>query len=269
MIYLKTIIFAPYEVKFLNLNLLESYDFVDRYIICEFNRTHTGKKHDYIFGNYIKSFGRNVRKKIIYIRGDISDQVQSPKNSNFAHLYESLMRGYFVKEVALEDKDIVFAVDCDEILYKQCYPTILKKINWFSPIYRLKLRQFFYRINYLWKDKDIIAPVACRAEYYKYDDYPAKWRDEGLVTREYMGCHFSWCMSTSEMMEKIGSYAHGPEYKGIINETVLKNAIGKKTYPFDKSVDFRIKQLDIMNDRSYYPQSLYKNLHDFQKLIAK
>ena len=51
MIYLKTYFYSPHEIKFLKLNLMEAYDYIDKFIICEYNMRHTGlsSKNDYIF----------------------------------------------------------------------------------------------------------------------------------------------------------------------------------------------------------------------------
>ena len=48
-VYLKTYFYVEHEVKFLAMNLLEAYDHIDGFIICEHNRTHTGRPRDYIW----------------------------------------------------------------------------------------------------------------------------------------------------------------------------------------------------------------------------
>ena len=44
MIYLKTYFYTENEIKFINLNLMESYEHIDKFIICEANIHHTGEK---------------------------------------------------------------------------------------------------------------------------------------------------------------------------------------------------------------------------------
>ena len=71
MIYLKTYFYTEHEVKFLKLNLLESFNHIDKFIICEFNRTHTGEEREYIFDNYKHLFTQEELSKIIYLPCDI------------------------------------------------------------------------------------------------------------------------------------------------------------------------------------------------------
>ena len=51
MIYLKTYFYSEHEVPFLMLNLLEAYPYIDKFIICEYNYTHTGLKRKYIWND--------------------------------------------------------------------------------------------------------------------------------------------------------------------------------------------------------------------------
>ena len=49
MIYLKTYFYTEHEFKFLKLNLIEGFNYIDKFIICEYNRTQTGEPREYIF----------------------------------------------------------------------------------------------------------------------------------------------------------------------------------------------------------------------------
>ena len=118
---------------------------------------------------------------------------------------------------------------------------------------QLKLRQFFYKTNYLWSGKDFVSPIAT---YYKSINpkFPNNWRDIGrAITHEYVGCHFSWCMSVDEMMHKLDTYSH-PRYRFCANSELLQNAIDNKTYPFDTTTTFNILELDTQD--SILPMSL-------------
>jgi len=275
MIYLKTIFSAPNEIKYLKLNLREASNYIDKMIICEFNRTHTGQPRNLIFKNYLNNFSEQEKSKIIYIGADLSDQTKLAINdSKTAHKNERLMRGYFVKEVPLQNNDIIFSVDADEIIYKQFYNPIIKALQnakwpWQTKSWLLPLQQFFYKINYLWENLIIdYGPVACRAEYF-LKKYPAQWRGKGKKFKSLVGAHFSWCLTTEEMITKLHSYAHNQDYGHLANKDILEDAIKNKTYPFDPSVNFKIKILDLKIDKKYFPASLYNMLDDFKNLIAK
>lgn len=103
MIYLKTIFFAPNELKYLKLNLKEAFDHIDNFIVCEFNRTHIGTEKKLLFENYLDQFTDEELDKIIYIGADISDQtLPANGNSEIAHNNEQLMRGYFASKINLK-----------------------------------------------------------------------------------------------------------------------------------------------------------------------
>jgi hypothetical protein len=268
MIYLKTIFSAPNEVKYLRLNLKEAFKYIDKFIICEFNRTHVGTERPLIFEQFIDQFTEEERQKIIYIGADISDQsVRAEGDSNLAHQNEQLMRGYFASQLDLNDNDIVFSVDADEIIFSQYYEKILDRLGIFTKAVRLQLHQFFYRINYLWSNNQFIAPTVCKASYYKHK-YPAQWRYDGKLFPQTVGCHFSWCITGDEMVSKLQSYAHQSDYGHLVNREILEEAIKNKTYPFDPNVDFCIKVLDIHKDSQYYPGSTYMMLDEFKDLLG-
>lgn len=267
MIYLKTIFSAPNEIKYLKLNLREAFNHIDKFVICEFNRTHIGAERELIFERYLKQFTDEERDKIIYIGADISSQVAFAKtDSNLAHKNEQLMRGYFSSQMNLKGEDIVFSVDADEIIYGQHYEKIMGKLGFFNRAVQLPLHQFFYRINYLWENNKFIAPTVCKVKYYK-NKYPAQWRYAGKLYPESVGCHFSWCLTIDEMITKLGMYSHHSDYGHIANREILEAAVTNKTYPFDPSVDFRIKVLDLYKDTQYYPKEIYNMLDEFRGVM--
>jgi len=274
MIYLKTIFSAPNEIKYLKLNLSESFDYIDKFIICEFNRTHIGTPRELIFDRYLEKFTEEEKKKILYVGADMSGMVVDARNdSNLAHqVNERIIRGYFASQLDLNDEDIVFSVDADEIIFKECYEPIISRLNrthWpFSRSIKLPMYQFFYRINYLWENLIFTHAIACKAVAFK-KKYPSHWRDRGKNYPEIVGCHFSWCLTIDEMIQKLNMYAHHHDYSHLAKKEILEEAIKKKTYPFDPDRDFRIKVLDISKDKMYYPKSIYNMLNEFEQLIGE
>jgi len=266
-VYLKMYIYSPHEVKFVRLNVREASCHVDKVIVCEFSHTHVGSERKFIFGKYLDTFSKEEREKILYLPCDISDQVTHAENSDEVHRIERLMRGYFASQINLHDRDIVISVDADEIIFSHCYNDILSHIGYFNKALKLQLYQFFYRVNYLWENETFIAPTACRAGFYK-GQYPAQWRYDGELLPRYVGCHFSWCMSVDEMLEKMKVYSHHYDYRYLAKREILEEAIKHKTYPFAPERDFRIRVLDVHEDKQYYPESIYTMLDDFAHLIA-
>ena len=269
MVYLKTIFSAPNEIKFIKLSLSEAAGHIDRFIVCEFNRTHTGEARELIFKNYLDQFTKAEQEKIVYIGADIAKEtVSAQDNSRLAHRNEKLMRGYFARQTKLRPWDIVFSVDADEVIYGENYEAIKAQLKPWRPALKLRLHQFFYRLNYLWENNDFIAPTACYAWYYLWR-YPGQWRYAGRLYKPIAGAHFSWCLSTEEMIAKLKMYAHRQEYGHLAEPAILEKAVSDKSYPFDPRTDFRIKVLDLEKDKQYFPPALYSNLEFFPHLIAK
>lgn len=270
MIYLKTIFSAPNEIKYLKLNLRESFSYIDKFIVCEFNRTHIGSEREFIFEKYWNEFTEEEKSKIIYIKGDISSLAKFSETDNHIihEVNERLTRGFFASQIDLKYNDIVFSVDADEIIFGAHYEKIIRSLKWWRPAIKLPLYQFFYKINYLWENNKFIAPTVCYAGYYKWR-YPAHWRYNGWLYKEYAGCHFSWCLTIDEMINKLNNYGHHQDYGHLADRQILQDAIDNKKYPFDPKADFKIKVLNLEIDKKYFPKSIYGMLDAFSDLIAK
>jgi len=265
MIYLKTIFSSAGEYPFLILNLLESYDHVDCFLICEANRTHTGAPREFIFD--VERLPSGKRDKVKYIKMDVSENtVFSPNDEGKCHsINEKYIRGSFVKHIDLEDTDLVFSVDADEVIYGHLYPSLIEKVKE-TGVIQLKLHQFFYKMNYLWENNIFTAPTVAAACRYK-NHFPSDWRYDGAVYPAFAGCHFSWCMPVDDLLLKMKNYAHAPSVKHFATREILENAIVSKSYPFDLARKFIIQELDYEKDFSYYPESFLKNKNIFSKVV--
>lgn len=275
MIYLKTIFSTPSEIKYLKLNIQESFRYIDKMIICEYNYTHTGEKRELIFENYLDNFTEEEKNKFVYLGIDLTDEIKHAiNNESVAHENEKLMRGYFVKKIDIKDNDIVFSLDADEVIFSQYYSELINKIDnakwpWQKKCYRLPIRQFYYKVNYHWTDLKFISPVVCKASYFLNKGFPAQWRDEGKVYNKFVGSHYSWCISIDEMVLKIKNYAHQEQYTHLANYDTIEEAVKNKKYPFDKNRPFNIKVLDVKKDKDFFPNSFYNNMDEFENLIGE
>jgi len=247
MVYLKTYFYTENELKFLKLNLLESFNHIDKFIICEFNRTHTGEEREFIFEKHKSYFTEEELAKIEYLDCDISSETVYAKDDEAAihRINEPVMRGYFVKRMNLNDDDIIISVDADEIIYEHMYPKIIDNVNTKGTTL-LKLYQFYYKPTYHWYNNDFTAPTAIKYGQFK-NQYPCALRYMGQEISEFAGCHFSWCMSPLEMVYKLETYAH-TQYRFCADLKLLENAIENKLYPFDSGVDFKINEISLDDD---------------------
>ena len=243
MIYLKTYCYAPYEIDFIVANLKECYDHIEKMIVCEFDINHTGVKRDFEYTNLKDLIPSELSDKLDYHACEVFDITgRAYNNENLIHsVNEPVMRSYFTKLYDFNDDDIIISVDADEIMYGNKVEYIKSQVEQYKVV-SLKLRQFFYKTNYLWKNKDFISPIAA---YYGCisPKFPNNWRDVGRVTDDYVGCHFSWCMSVDEMIHKLDTYSH-PKYRFCADKELLQSSIDNKIYPFDQGVAFDIEELD-------------------------
>jgi|GEM_PF-1293409 len=252
MIYLNTFFYAPLEIKWLKLNLLESYDHIDKFIICEHDVYHTGKHREFIFHKYQEELPEKLRDKIIYLKCYVRNETVDAYNDEetIHRINEPAMRNHVLKLLNFNDDDILINVDADEIIYGESYDYILHElvrnqvIN-HEGIIRLRLHQFFYKPTYLWEGLDITAPIAA---FYKTlnDNCPNSWRSKGRTIEKKVGCHFSWCMTIDEMMHKLNTYGH-PKYRFCADKKLLENAVKQKIYPFEPKRDFRIREISLKN----------------------
>lgn len=254
MVYLKTYFYVEHEFQFLKYNLQEAYNHIDKFIICEFNKTHTGMPREFIGWEKLKQYlPQDKLDKVLYLPLDISQYtVEAYNDEDKIHaINEPVMRSIFMKHINFQDNDIIVSVDADEIIYEKTYPKIINFLK-NKNVCSLNLHQFFYKKNYLWKNKDFIAPVAAKYSYFK-NSFPCNLRYEGEVLSEKAGCHFSWCMSPEEMVYKLHTYSH-PKYRFCANKELLEEAIKNKIYPFDLTEKFEIEELEYSSD--ILPQSI-------------
>lgn len=273
-VYLKIIFSSLNEIKYIKMSLQESIGYVDYVLVTECNRSHVGTEHKYLFMDILENsdtFSEEEKARIIYVKGNLDGQVyENAENKEEMHQNETLIRGFFVKEIKLKPWDIIVAVDADEVIYRRYWPEILSHFKWYdiNPALILELNTFFYRPTWLWEDCNFKAPTACRVWRYWYK-YPANWRYDGKKLGHTVGGHFSWQLTTEEMLHKLKSYAHSAEYGQFAEENILKEAVREKKYPFNPLVSFSIKELDITRDSHLFPDNMREYIDWFEYLLEE
>ena len=182
-------------------------------------------------------------------------------------MFETIIRGYFIKERRFRDNDIIVSVDADEIIYRHSWPRILQKFKWYkiNPSYVFRLNCFIYKPTWFWSDCIFIAPMACRIRKYKRK-YPANWRYEGKRIKEPIGAHFTWMMTAEQMVYKLKTYAHAADNAQCADIEIMQQAINSKEYPFDRTRPFTIRVLDIEKDKEYFPDYMSEYIEWFTYL---
>lgn len=232
--------FAPYgeELLYLRVNLLK--DHVDKFIIVESNKTHSGKPVERKFPEIARKLGLPI-EKIIYVEHDIPDtedleildidrrnagENRNNKESVYARVRERLQKDAVMMALQEFDKRDVFIYgDADEVidpkhikwLANMCHnhPNVIIKV----PLVYLQGRADL-RIHHrdgrpvIWKRAMFFATKE-QLQYCKLSNIrcgnislPVRFPTNEGVIQEDMGWHFAWMGNTSQRQTKADSFAH-------------------------------------------------------------
>lgn len=253
------------EIPFIKMHVRESAGIADAVIVYEANRTHTGEPREFLFPACRDRLPQDILAKIVYIPDDVSAITRESIEPGPMHENERLFRARFADHYPLRRDDVVLALDADEVVRREVYPMLLKRLQ-SVPVWRLPLLQFFYRMNYLWMDLTFLGPIACVASHYLDQPSPI-WRDEGRIFPVMCGAHFSWQLTIDQMVHKLRTYAHRDLYGHLAKHDVLEAAVREKRYPFEPDRPFNIRELDLQADAAYYPASFFEDIADFRHLL--
>ena len=226
---LKTNFYSSNEIPFLLLNLQECYDHVDKFIAYEFNYTKSGLKKNFVDLSSRWELFEPYQDKFVYHKIDLDDDLVFIKNENGVGediqktINEPYSRNYFTNLIEMKDDDFVFSVDADEIIYSHEYDRIIKTINEKDCPVKLRMHFFWKEMNFL-TTKNWQSPCACKFSHLKNktqmcsfgETKYSQWRDEGIETSFYSGCHFSNCYENEEQFEyrKKAIYYKPTNYNG-------------------------------------------------------
>jgi beta-1,4-mannosyl-glycoprotein beta-1,4-N-acetylglucosaminyltransferase len=236
------------ELKMLKLRLTELYDTVDYFIIVEAKHTFKGNPKELFFENNKEEY-KEFLPKIIYL---VVDNMPNTKNAWDNERYQRCYINNGIKDLHLDDNDIIIISDCDEI------PDIntIKNSN-INKMYNLVMDFYYYDytckfINKWYKSK--ILPYSV----YKMYNNPEKIRmmDCGSSINN-GGWHFSYFGDINFIKNKVQNFSH-QEYNNnnILNDKHLIESIkkGKTFLPHN----VRIVKINI-SDNEYLPKN-YKIL---------
>lgn len=232
--------FAPYgeELLYLRVNLLK--DHVDKFIIVESNKTHSGKPVERKFPEIARKLGLPI-EKIIYVEHDIPETEdleildidrrnagvnRNNKESLYARVRERLQKDAVM--MALQDfdkRDVFIYGDADEVidpkhiqwLARMCHnhPNVIIKV----PLVYLQGRADL-RIHHrngepvIWKRAMFFATKE-QLQYCKLSNIrcgnihmPIRFPTNNGIIQEDMGWHFAWMGNRDQRQTKADSFAH-------------------------------------------------------------
>jgi len=246
--------FNEKELLELRINLL--YDHVDKFIICDADRTHSGKPKPFTCKDIIDQLGL-PKDKIQVV------EVELPKNSINSWISDTWIRERMQRNAAAEfikDDDICYIGDCDEIIdpkYLNYYASIAEKYS--ENILRVPLVFLNGRADLRVYDENNIArewsvPYFCMKHHLKkytlseireakstnnIIDFSDIFITENGTIQE-CGWHFSWMGDNERIKMKCNSFLHYDEVNLVDNYTPSENS----TDPLGRT-DHILKKYDI------------------------
>lgn len=255
------------ELDLLEIRLNELDSYVDKFVICESKKTHSGlTKPLHYFENQDKF--KKFKNKIIHLVCDFNSP--NPWKNEFDQ------RNFISESFSnLKDEDIILLSDVDEI------PN-LEKIKDYTfqhnKIYNLIQKLHFYYLNVIC---DNIAWEGSQAFTYKtYKDsgnalseirrnnnrgFDSKLCAIDKLKIDSSGWHFSYLGGYEKVKEKMISFMHQEMVNSkILMETELKNKLNQLQWIFNDEHQVNLKQISIDNT---YPKYILENIEKFKHLI--
>ncbi len=238
---------------------------VDKFIICEATKTHSGEKKQLKFDH---SRFKKYQDKIKYIVVDDMPNKGLMKNEKYP-LYNFQINKLSDGVIELHDNDLIIVSDEDEIPN----PQKILEFNFNKFRYGIFLQNlYYYKLNIqnigeydgnkwpgsrMCKKKDLKSFSWFRSLKTKNVKKPfwKFWKERNIQLIENGGWHFTYLMNYKEISEKIKSSEHSEfnkeEFTNIDN---IKNRISNLKDPFDR----KNKLVKVIIDNSY-PEYIFNN----------
>jgi beta-1,4-mannosyl-glycoprotein beta-1,4-N-acetylglucosaminyltransferase len=236
------------ELDILDIRLNTLYDHVDRFVLVEGAKTHSGNPKLLHFEQNLERYSKFLNKIMHVVVDDypeISDIAGTPldNNANKAWTRERWQRDAILRGLKdCKDTDIILIGDADEI----ANPEAIKNYDPSQGLCRLKQRLFYYYLNCENKegwDWQKIAPyklvkelTPCGIRYPPAGNTP-------LI--ESSGWHFSFLGNAENAIKKIQDYAH-VEYANdeMLNRERIEKLISEGRDIFGRDLKYEFVEID-------------------------
>ncbi|WP_415300169.1 glycosyl transferase family 17 [Candidatus Pelagibacter sp. Uisw_134_02] len=247
-------------------------NYVDYFVVCEANKTHTGQYKGY---NFDKDFMSKYGEKIIYIQVDDLPEIKIKGKKDYQLLkiqMENLFRGI----TKAQDNDLIILSDEDEIPNPSAISNFKKNDYKFGLFLQ---NMYYYKLNILGLDEgngNWAGSRICKKKHLKSFfnfrilkekniNYPF-WRidkEKSVQLIQNGGWHFTYLMTPGEISKKIENMSHTEFNKGKFkNIDKIRENINNLIDPFDRNL--RLKKVKIDDT---YPEYLLKNVEKYKDWI--
>lgn len=249
---------GEWELFDLRYSILKPY--VDCFIVIEFDRTFSGKEKPFYFEDIAHNYEKVDYHKIAESQySKYKELAKSNPSTEYGKGAQHWITEFCQKEsikdalINLEDDDMVFIGDCDEIWN----PDLFRSLTIYPA--KIKLKVYTYFLNNRSDEKFWGTIVAL------YKDIKGKClndlRNTFQKTEYDLGWHFT-SMGGHEAVKRklIDSYTEESYAKLEVLNNLEKN--------INENKDFLFRSFTYMNDSSEWPQYLKENWRKYKKLIS-
>ena len=254
----------------LRLNILAEY--VDKFIIAEATRDHSGKEKKLNFD--YKNFSKFKDKIVYLVIDDLPIKVESKKKNwtpnHWRDQYQrnSLSRGFN----PINEDDLIMISDIDEIpdpkklsefKIQNKYACFMQK-NFQSKLNLLNISDKYWMGTKICQKKNLKSPQWLREIKTKKRPFWKFYKPKEPQLILDGGWHFSFLKKPDGISKKIKAYSHQEFYKDqFVDEQKIAFRIKNNVDLFDR--DIKYKKIEI--DKSY-PEYILNNKESFNEWIA-
>lgn len=246
------------DILDLRLNILN--DYVDEFIIIEFDKTFSGKKKDWLLKP-------QDNKKIKYFMIEESQYMKyehlansSPNTQGAEHWKREFMQKESIKDCLknLRNKDILFIGDVDEIWNPLTIRPCADAANAGDTV-KIKLDVYTYFLNQK-SSEQFWGPIVCRFDSIKDNCLNHMRTIDNDPTRMTYGWHFTSMGGYEEVKRKLeDSYTEETYANGAVMKNLENNIVHSK--------DFLGRDFKYTIDESDWPRYLKDNKEKYAKIL--
>jgi hypothetical protein len=226
------------ELDLLRVRLVEHDPFVDRFILIEADRTHTGRPKPYYFDQTDPRFAPFAGK---IIHRSVALQ-ESPAN---AWVNENAQRDAILNAANFADDDVLFISDADEFLSRRHWLDLLRRVQ-VEGVVGVRQTMYYYQINLLAGD-DWNRARLCTFGHLRCERLtPTQLRLAQVpITSQPCGWHFSYIGDVAAIRRKIEAFAHQeynhPQWN---SEAAIRQALEQHVDLFQRGEQFARVRID-------------------------
>lgn len=263
------------EIDVLKMRLDLHYDYVDRFYICESDKTFRGQSKPYNFEDNRYAFKR-WKDKICHIKhiANINEIDLSYKDVvfNFGSQYwtvEHSQRNALSSCLSdMADDDIAIVSDVDEFIDPAFFLMLRENDHARSfDIARLSMRNHYYFMNCaaIGENRNWLTPIAVKANKWKEIDDISTMRSHANIPMHFENCgwHFSYLGGVDAIQKKVSSFSHSEiDTPEINNEANIANSImNGKDYIGRSGHEFAFYPI------SHYPEEIQRLMKNNPKFV--